>query len=64
MKDKGIIADGFALPFWVILLTYAFYKILHGDKTAWIIVLIIGVALIVDSSLVINYFNKKDKEIK
>ncbi len=58
-KNKGVIADGIALPFWAILLMYAFWKINGGDQTAWIIVLIIGVASVVDFSLVWEFFAKR-----
>ena len=61
MRNKGIIADEVALPFWIVLIIYAIYQILHGNSTAWIIIAIIGVALIVDTSLVVEYLKKKRK---
>ena len=57
-KNKGVIADGIALPFWIILLTYGIWKLLRGDTTSWIIIIIIGGALIIDSYLVIEFFKK------
>jgi len=56
-KTKGeIIADRVALPFWIILLIYGFWKINLGDTSAWLIVAIIGGAFIVDFCLVIKSF--------
>jgi hypothetical protein len=60
IKDhEGVIADTFALPFWAILLIYAFYKIAHGDTSAWVIVFIIGGASVIDSMLVVKFWGKK-----
>lgn len=59
IKNKGIVADEVALPFWIILIIYAIYEIMHGNPRAWIIIVIIGCALLVDSALVIEFLTKK-----
>jgi NADH:ubiquinone oxidoreductase subunit 5 (subunit L)/multisubunit Na+/H+ antiporter MnhA subunit len=62
IKDEGLFADKIALPFWIILLSYSFWKINGGDNTAWIIVLIVGVAFIIDSFLVMKSIQNENKK--
>ncbi len=53
-KNPAFIADAIAIPFWIILIAYAIYQITHGNYSAWLVLLIIGGAFIVDSLLVIK----------
>jgi hypothetical protein len=57
--NKAILADRIALPFWIILMIYAIYEITHGNPRAWIVLIIIGIAFIVDLTLVIKNWGKK-----
>ncbi len=62
MKDEGIIWDMVAIPFWIILIGYSIYQIIKGITSYWLVLVIIGVALIVDSRLVRKYLKKEIKK--
>jgi len=61
MTNMAIVLDRIAIPFWVILIIYAIYELSLGISRAWIILIIIGAALILDLISVIK--NRKNKEI-
>jgi hypothetical protein len=48
------IADRFAIPFWIILIIYSIYEISTGNKLAYLVLVIISGALIIDSIFVIE----------
>ncbi len=53
-RNLAFIADEIAIPFWVILIIYGLYEITHDNPKAWVVLVIIGAALIIDSTLVIK----------
>ena len=53
-RNWGFIADKIAIPFWIILITYAIYEITHGNPRAWIVLIVIAGAFIIDSTLIIK----------
>jgi len=57
-RNFAFIADEIALPFWVILIIYSIYEITYGHPSAWIVLIIICGAFVIDSSLVVQ---NKDK---
>lgn len=61
IKDWGVFADGIALPFWILLVLYSIYEIRIGNPRAWLVMIIIGTALIIDSTLVFDHYNKKKR---
>ena len=54
-----IIADRFALPFWIILISYGIYEMSKGNSSGLIPLIIGTMALIVDTTLVIKNRNIK-----
>lgn len=55
IKDKALLADKIAIPFWIILIIYSIFEIFFkGNQLAWIVFFIASGALIVDSFLVIK----------
>ena len=58
-ERRAIIADRIALPFWIILIVYAIYEIMNGNQRAWIILLVIAGAFVIDTTFVIK--NRKVK---
>lgn len=52
-------ADKFAIFFWIILIIYGLYEIINGNNLAYIVLVIGGCALIIDSIFVIKNINKK-----
>jgi hypothetical protein len=59
--DKGTLADTIAIPFWVILIIYSIFEIKKGNSGAWLVLIIISAALIVDSCLVLQYLKNKNR---
>ena len=59
MKNEGIVWDMIAIPFWIILISYSIHQITKGVNSYWLVLVIIAVALIVDSRLVRKYLKKK-----
>ena len=57
-RNFAFIADEIALPFWVILIVYSIYEIMHKHPSAWIVLIIICGAFVIDSTLVVQ---NKDK---
>ena len=58
-RNWALIADKVAIPFWIILIGYAIYEITHGNPRAWIVLIIILGAFIIDSTLIIKNRKKK-----
>ena len=56
---KPITADMIAIPFWIILIIYSLNEIKMGNTRAYLVLVIIAFALIVDSSLVYKYLKRK-----
>ncbi len=57
-RNLAFIADEIALPFWVILIIYGLYEVTHSNPSAWVVLVVIGGALIIDSTLVIKNSKK------
>ena len=55
----AVIADIFALPFWIILISYGVYEMSKGNSSGLIPLIIGTMALIVDTTLVIKNRNIK-----
>jgi len=53
-RNWTLLADKVAIPFWIILIIYAVYEITHGNQRAWIVLVIMTGALIIDSALIIK----------
>lgn len=58
-RNFAFIADEIAIPFWVILIIYSIYEILHGNPSAWIVLIVICGAFVIDSALVVKNKDKK-----
>jgi len=52
-RNPAFIADKIAIPFWAILIIYSIYEITHGHSSAWLVLIIITGAFIIDCSLVL-----------
>ena len=58
-ERRAIIMDRVALPFWIVLMIYAIYEIVNGNQRAWIILIIIAGAFVIDTTFVVK--NRKVK---
>ena len=53
-KRIAITADRFALPFWIVLIVYGSYELMHGITLGWIPLLIGAGAFMIDFTFAMN----------
>lgn len=54
MAELAVKLDRIAIPFWIILIIYSIYEITHSNPGAWLVLVIIAGALILDIISVIK----------